>query len=249
MGPFCIDILRESAIETTRSLREGFLELAWPTRCVGCDMPGELLCGDCRERLPLVDSRTACPQCGAPYGFVACTECWSPEGWIEHRFSQAVCAMEFEDIAARMIVAFKDGGELRLADTIAELIVRALEGARVEPCEALVPIPAAPSAILRRGYDHMDLVARALAGRLDIERRDLLRAGDVADQRGLGRGERGENMRDAFSLREDAGRSLPSRVLLVDDVLTTGATLDAAAGELLAAGVGEVVAATACRVW
>ena len=249
MGPYCIDILRESAIEMTRSLREGLLELAWPTRCVGCDMPGELLCGDCRERLPLIDSRTVCPQCGAPYGFVACTECWSPEGWVERRFSRTVCAMEFEDIAARMIVAFKDGGELRLADTIAALVARALGASHVGPCEVLVPIPAAPSAILRRGYDHMDLVARALAGRLGIERRDLLVASDVADQRGLGRGERNENMRGAFSLREDAGGALPKRVLLVDDVFTTGATLDAAAGELLAAGVGEVVAATACRVW
>ncbi|NTU89736.1 MAG: hypothetical protein HGA54_07520, partial [Actinobacteria bacterium] len=56
-------------------LREGFLELAWPARCVGCDLPGTLLCADCEGSLPLIDVATACPSCGAPYGVVVCTEC------------------------------------------------------------------------------------------------------------------------------------------------------------------------------
>ena len=248
MSPFCLDILRESALDAALSLRDGFLELAWPTRCAGCDMPGELLCGDCRERLPTIDSNTACPRCGAPYGFIACTECWNRDGLIAHSFARAVCALEFEDVAARMVVAFKDGGERRLADIIAALIADALASSGLMSFAALVAVPASPAAVRRRGYDHMDLIARPLANQLGIERRGLLQAFDVADQRGLGRGQRGENMRNAFSLADD-GEEVPHSVLLIDDVLTTGATLDAAAAVLLAAGVEEVIAATACRVW
>lgn len=243
-----LDICGRRAPAVARSLRDGFLELMWPTRCIGCDMPGELLCPDCRSSLPLIDAATACPRCGAPHGSIVCTECWTGDGAVDHAFARAACALEFEDVAARMIVAFKDAGELRAADVIAPLIARAVADAQVGELDALVPVPASPAALLRRGYDHMDLVATPLAGLLGVGRLDMLRANDVADQRGLGRGQRGENMRGAFALAENE-LPPPRRVLLVDDVLTTGATLDAAAAVLLDGGVGEVVAAAACRVW
>ncbi|MGI6221008.1 MAG: ComF family protein [Coriobacteriales bacterium] len=242
------DILRGGVLGTARSLRDGFLEMAWPTRCVGCDMPGELLCPDCRDALPLIDPAAACPRCGAPHGFLICTECWTPEGLVEYAFSRAVCALEFEGVAAKMVVAFKDGGELRVANLIALLIHQALAAAGAEDLGALVPVPATPSALHRRGYDHVDLIARPLSELLGIGLRDVLVSRDVSDQRGLGRVQRDANMREAFSTRRDS-EPLPRRVLLVDDVFTTGATLDAAAGVLLEAGAEEVVAAAACRVW
>ena len=105
----------------------GLLELAWPTRCVFCDLPGALLCEDCRAELPFIDQRDACPACGAPYGRVACTECWTRDGPVDHPFAEAVCAAEFDGVAARLAVVYKDQGEQRLSDVIAELIAEAVE--------------------------------------------------------------------------------------------------------------------------
>ena len=58
-----------------RAMGEGLAEALWPTRCVGCDQPGTLLCDRCRAELPWIEQRLACPVCGAPFGFLTCTEC------------------------------------------------------------------------------------------------------------------------------------------------------------------------------
>ena len=232
-----------------RSLLGGFLELAWPTRCIGCDLPGTLLCDKCRDSLPLIAGETACTRCGAPYGSVICTECWTGEGPVEHSFARAACAMEFRDTAAKLITGFKDSGELRLANIIAQLIAEALAASSLGDVDTLTYIPATREALLRRGYDHMELVARQLSARIGLEPCGLLEKGISADQRRLGRLQRSENVRDAFTLRENAAPRRLGRVLLVDDVFTTGATLDAASEALLAGGAEEVVVAAACRVW
>lgn len=246
----------------------GLLELAWPTRCVICDLPGSLLCEDCRDELPLIDQRDACPACGAPYGRIACTECWTREGLVEHPFSEAACAAEFDGPAARLAVAYKDQGERRLASLIAVLIAEAAEARwgvgsggdggcgrgcdsgdkRLWVPEAIVPIPATRQAIRRRGFDHILPVTERLGERWDLPVDDVLAKADAVDQRELGRAGRIENMGGAFSLRGSSLR-IPCTVLLVDDVFTTGATLSAATSLLLDAGAEEVRVATLCRVW
>ncbi|MBQ1559106.1 MAG: hypothetical protein IIZ69_13600, partial [Pseudomonas sp.] len=68
----------------------GAQELLWPTRCVVCDLPGELLCERCRSRLPWIEQRFACPVCGAPFGELTCTECKAD--WPTR---SCVCALPF----------------------------------------------------------------------------------------------------------------------------------------------------------
>ena len=239
---------RVAVSRAAREICEGLIELAWPTRCIGCDGPGGLLCAACEERLPLIDQQTCCPACGAPYGVHVCTECWTRDGPVEHRFAQAACAMEFEGLAARMVVCYKDQGERRLSGLLAELIAAAAASRWSGPPAAVTYVPSTPEALRRRGFDHMQPVAARVAELLGAPCERLLDKLDTADQRLLGRRERIENMRASFRLAS-ADPPRPGYVLLVDDVLTTGATLDAAAGTLLDAGWEEVRAATACRVW
>ena len=119
--------------------------------------------------------------------------------------------------------------------------------------DALVYVPASPEALLRRGFDHMERVAEIVSRRTGMALVHALASCKGArDQRELGRGERLANRSGSFSLAagviSDAGK-LPRRIVLIDDVFTTGATLSAAAHVLLDGGAHKVRAVTCCRVW
>jgi predicted amidophosphoribosyltransferase len=219
---------------------ESVLELLYPTRCAGCDMPGALLCERCLKRLQPIDPQHACPRCGAPGGAARCREC----GGAAFSFGAARCACTLEPPLSRAIVVHKDGGERRLARVLAAELAGTL-GEWLEWPDAVAGVPATPAALARRGFDHGRALAAALADLAGRPHADLLACGARRDQRGLGREERAANVAAALRVRE--GVEVPSRVLLVDDVLTTGATLDAAAGTLLAAGAREVRVAAVAR--
>lgn len=251
--------------------REAVQELLWPTRCVGCDDPGSVLCADCAAKLPWIDQRWACPRCGAPFGHLVCTECrgrWDGDA--------CVSALLHRGTAARLVRTYKDGHEARLAPVLAAAIATAVDEAASWPgrpelagagrplgpdeppplphlspldlgaVDALVFVPATAEAYRRRGFDHMELVARHLAPMLGLALADVLIHNRAADQRGLGREGRAANARGSF---EVLGNVAGANLLLVDDVLTTGASIQAAREALVARGAGHVWTATATRVW
>jgi predicted amidophosphoribosyltransferase len=244
-----------------RRLAGGLAELLWPTRCVGCDAPGTLLCEGCRSRVAVIDQAWACPRCGAPFGSLVCTECTDclvaddPDapraGTLGHLAElDAVCCYGVHawplDEAIR---AYKDAGERRLAPLLAEMLASALCATRAfDPsrADAIAFVPATPGAFARRGFDHMEPVARALSGLLGIPVRDALARRDARDQRGLSRAGRLENARGATIPVDDMPEA---RVLLVDDVLTTGATLSQAARALRLSGALQVFGACVSRAW
>lgn len=219
------------------------LEVVAPTRCAGCDMPGALLCERCRAALSLIAPIGACPSCGAPYGHIVCTECWSRE----YEFSATTATCSLERPMSRMITLYKDGAERRLAHVLAQELSAAIEGSGWGSWpSALVPIPATPAAIRRRGFDHVELLVSSAAAILDLPVCSVLVSSGARDLRRLGRAERLTAVERAFCLADSA---VPPRALVVDDVFTTGSTLNAAAGVLLAGGAQEVRAAVLARAW
>lgn len=236
-----------------RSAGESLAETLWPTRCAGCDMPGELLCEECRSGLPWVEQRLACPSCGAPFGFLTCTEC---DGTWPVRAT--VAALGFHGAPARMVTCLKDAHELRLAPVIAAAMLTALEEASAWPAPDGLPrfdpratdgvcfVPATAAAYARRGFDHMELVSRELCSGSGLALADVLVRGSARDQRELGREGRASNLAGTMRATEDlAGASL----LLLDDVATTGASLAEATRALLARGAARVTACVLARVW
>lgn len=228
-------------------------ELLSPTRCVGCDLPGELLCDKCMRELPWFAQARACPNCGAPTGDLTCTECDEP--W-ETRAT--ICAMGFEGPAARMVPALKDYHELRLAPVMASAMLCALEEAalfaaadgrpRFDPraVDGVCFVPATAAAYRRRGFDHMELVAARLARELGLPLVDALVRESLHDQRDLGQLEREKNLAGSVRTVADV---CGMRLLLADDVITTGASVRECARALLARGAGEVTAVSFARVW
>ncbi len=231
----------------------GFAELAWLTRCVGCDDQGALLCEDCRTSLPWICQRWACPCCGAPFGYLTCTEC--KRDWPQRA---TVCVFPFGDVSARMATIFKDGHELRLAPVIAAAMATALDEASSWPAadgrarfeaaatDALCFVPATSKAFLRRGYDHMELVSRELSQILGIPLADVLVRQDGKDQRDLSREARAQNLHGRVEVVDSVREK---RMLLIDDVITTGASTNACAEALLVAGARSVTVCALARVW
>lgn len=208
-------------------------DLLWPPRCAGCDLPATLLCDRCRAALPLINPEHACPRCGAPDGSHGCAEC----GRTSLSFAAARAAGVLEWPLSRLVTLRKDAGESRLTPLVASLAADAA-GEWCAWAQAVTFVPATPGAVMRRGFDHAALLAAAFGAASGVPALDTLESRPRRDQRRLSREARRANSR--ASLRALAGARVPARVLLLDDVLTTGATLDAAASALLEAGAGEV---------
>lgn len=188
--------------------------------CAGCDAPGELLCDVCRAEL-------------AP----APRELTTPRGL------QVTAALTYEGIAARCIRRLKGEGETMLARPLGAALAETLSESTHDGA-AIVPIPTSRAAFRRRGYRVPDLLARR-AGAVPTPL--LAPARRAADQRGLSATERAENVRGSMRVRSGV-RTIARRVVLIDDVVTTGATFDEASRVLASAGVrvlaGVALAAT-----
>lgn len=218
----------------------GLLELVFPVNCAGCDTPGVSLCSACDQKVHRIATSSACRACGAPSAGGVCAEC----SGRTFAFVEARCAALLEPPVSRAIVLLKDGCERRYAEPLAGLLADTSEG-WLGTGDVLVPVPASPAAVRRRGFDHALDLARALSARTRAPVVRALSATSGADQRVLTREERFANRADAFHLRP--GCRVPGSIVLLDDVFTTGATLDAAARVLLAAGVPRVRAMAVAR--
>ena len=228
-------------------------ELLWPTRCVGCERPGTLLCDECREHMPWICQRWACPHCGAPFGYLTCTECGRDWG-----LDALVCAAGYEGVARRLVTTLKDAHETRIAPVMAAAMATALDEAAAweapdgrprfsaDDLDAIAFVPATARAYARRGFDHMALVAEALSQLTGLPVADVLVRGPALDQRRLGRADRAENLEGSVSAIDDVSGM---RLLLADDVVTTGASMRACAAALRARGAARVVGCALCRVW
>ena len=227
---------------------EALAETLWPTRCAICDYPGEVICRRCLRLLPYLDQWRACRRCGAPYGLVQCTECNPVK--LAHLardvlpFAWCASATLFDhDSTGRLVRVYKDQGERRLANMMAQLMVRAI----APNCEfdAVTYVPATLAAYRFRGFDHAQLLAQEVAQELGVEFLSLLARPKTLDQRELGRAERVANLQGRFTALSHV--HVPERVVLVDDVFTTGATLCGATDALLEAGAETVGCLTFAR--
>lgn len=229
--------IAETLLASLALLHEAALETLWPTRCVICDMPGTLLCHRCRVNLPYLDQLKACPICGAANGIHICTECnrfildWKQ--FDSFPLEGCVSTTMLTSRTRRMVTCYKDRGEQRLASILASFM------ADVLPCSwkqeaAIVAVPTRKAAKRERGFDHMQLLAQQLEIQTQIPLVHALSVQTRKDQRLLGGKDRLQNMTGSFTLRPNAQTELlPYRhILLIDDVMTTGATLFAAANTL-----------------
>jgi ComF family protein len=210
-----------------------FLDLALPSACVGCRREGPPLCAECRSILWVrLDAEP-----GVPIGLPADI----PEPLLQLEW----CA-PFSGVTRRALHALKYGGERRLAGPLGEAIAARWRRAGAGG-EILVPVPASPDRIRERGYDQAALLAAMAGRRLGLPVVPALdRARTTAAQASLDHDARARNLRGAFRPRP-AMTPIGRWVVLVDDVITTGATLAACGSLLLDAGAACVSAIAVAR--
>ena len=225
-----------------RRVFDSLLDIAFPTRCVGCGRPHALLCDQCRLSLEYVPAGV-CHACGQPLGHAGlCARCARQMPSLTDCF-----AVAYSTGALRVAIhKLKYSDQSRLAEPLAALLAGWWQDNPL-PADVIMPIPLHPRRQRERGYNQAALLAHRLGPAIGVpvDETSLRRVRDTRPQVGLGSAARRENVTGAFQCSDSvlAGQ----RVLLVDDVTTTGATLEAAGQALRQAGVRAVWGLTVAR--
>ena len=233
-------------------LFQAAVSLLYPATCTICGKhvrAGEYLCNGCEEKIIRIVP-PFCETCSEPFqgSINAAFNCANCAHRTIH-FDAAVAAYRGRGIVRDVIHEFKYNRQMHLRHLVARWLRAALDDERLHDYEfnVIVPVPLHPARQRERGFNQASLLAELLSAHTSIPCRPLLeRIRYTTTQTALDRSERMENLHNAFRLRKNADvRGL--RVLLIDDVLTTGSTLSECARVLKHAGAISVRAATAAR--
>ena len=212
------------------------LDLLFPQGCVGCGKGGEFICSACRRSLPRI-MPPLCPRCGKPQpSGILCSGC---VGW-QAEIDGIRSPFRFDGVMRQAIHQLKYRNLRALAQPLAGLLQDYLATNPVTG-EVMVPVPLHQKRLRERGYNQSSLLAKELDKLINLPVVDdcLIRQRQAPPQaRAATLGDRRNNVADAFSCRDR--RLQGKQVLLIDDVSTSGATLDACATVLKANGVPSV---------
>ena len=219
------------------------LDFLLPPRCGGCRAVGSWLCAQCRARIRRLEE-PLCARCGVEVE-TARRECGCRARL--HALTRLRSAVAYEGPVEAAVHRFKYAGWRRLAGPLARLVAERLA---VEGIAAgwVVAVPLHPERLRQRGFNQAELLARELRRNTSLIRPagELVRTRPTPPQVGQDRLRRFANVRGAFAWR--GPRLNGESILLVDDVATTGATLDACANALRVAGSGPVTGVSIARV-
>jgi len=226
-----------------KQLQNEVIDLLFPRSCLGCGKAGDFFCIGCSKRLPLL-LPPICQRCGKPESSgIYCRECWGNHSHIHAIRSVFV----FEGIIRRAVHEFK----YRSLRSIAGCFAQYMADYFVEhelAADILLPVPVHENRLKKRGYNQSELLAGQLAGLIAVPARgDLIRR--VRDNKPQARTscaeERRSNMENAFTCisSEVNGKD----IMIIDDVCTSGATLEACAAALKLKGANKISGFTLAR--
>lgn len=228
------------------------LDIALPTLCVACgeSVTGEGVCAACWSRLTFI-APPYCPRLGIPFdydpgpGVLSMQAISAPPS-----YTRARAAVRYDEVAKTLVHALKYHDRTDLAPTMGRWMARAGHEL-LQNADALVPVPLHWRRAFSRRYNQSGALARVIAQAcaVDIARDVLRRVRRTQQQVGLSRSERARNVQGAFAVPPDKAAEVQGRhIVLIDDVLTSGATADACARALLRAKAAQVDVLVFARV-
>jgi ComF family protein len=233
---------------------QGALQVLYPPQCISCSAPVQSdfgLCAECWRETPFI-SGLVCDQCGVPLPGdstgerVTCDDCMTTaRPWDRGR-----AALMYRDNGRRLVLALKHGDRMDLARPTSSWMVRAAQSI-LKPDHLVVPVPLHWMRLFRRRFNQAALLSRAIAAaaRLDHCPDALVRTRTTGSQEGKSRDARFANLVGAFRVPQPREKRVVGRdILLVDDVMTSGATFAAATDALFSAGARSVSVLALARV-
>ena len=238
-------------MEKMRNFAKSVLDLLFPEHavCMGCeDQAGTddgWLCEECAEKLRALSMMETgvCPRCGQELkpgsGCLNCAD-WPDDGVLKARYCYG-----YAEPVDRAVRKMKYAGVYRMADWMGEEIAALVERGDFGSVDLLVPVPMHPARLRDRGRNHALCIAQALSRETGVPVwTGLVRTRNTRQQARLSGQVRKAAVSGAFSVREDSRTISGKRLLLIDDVITTGATVNSCARELYANGAQSVCAAS-----
>lgn len=239
-------------LSAARLIWDGALDLIYPPRCFICERDGsESFCTLCRQQIVPLHA-PFCDRCGMPIAAdrLVCPDC---ESGSEPEFNWSLAAGAYTGVLRTAIHKLKFDGKVAIAQPLGELLADAVAApspARINPADfdCIVPVPLHPGRRHERGFNQAERIARPISARYGthLDTVGLRRARRTRSQTNFNRVERARNVAGVFETRTPLyfdGQS----VMLIDDVLTTGSTLNECAKVIKNAGAKRVVVAAVAR--
>lgn len=224
-------------------------DLLFPPRCPICDEPvplsGDRICAECAGRIRPIRGNV-CRKCGRPVAAAGtlCRDCSERA----HSYSAGCAAFLYRDISGSLY-RMKFEGRAEYAKyygyQIARRVRESFDQEEIDAIDALVPVPVSAQRLRQRGYNQAGLLAQAVSEVLKIPARSdvLVRSRKTPGMRALSASERYKNLKNAFIVHGNDVEFM--RIMLIDDIYTTGATIDACAEALAGAGAAGIYYAAA----
>lgn len=228
------------------------LDIALPTLCVACREPvdGDGVCAECWAKLSFIEP-PYCPRLGIPFVYDPGPELLSMEAIANPpAYQRARAAVRYDDVARTLVHALKYQDRTDLAPTMGRWMARAGREL-LDEADVLVPVPLHWRRGWSRRYNQSGALARAIGQQsgVKVTAEALRRVRATEQQIGLSRAQRASNVQGAFKVAADRMADIQGRrVVLIDDVLTSGATSDACARALLRAKAAQVDVLVFARV-
>jgi len=214
--------MARSLISLVRDVLAPVLDLIYPTYCGGCGGQGDVICRKCVSAFVPIDEAAACPLCGRWVGkAVVCGACITHPRHFQHGYF----GFSFEGPLREALHAFKFKGRKDVGRALVRTLGERISGIK-DAFDVIVPLPVTEKRLRKRGFNQSYIISEEISritGK-PIDYSTLRKIRETEDQYMLSRQERKRNIARAFGLKGRAGDLRGKRVLLVDDLFTTGNT-------------------------